>query len=182
MAKTPITWIGLIKEHIAIEKAKGKKSVGVKDVMGDAREAWKTIKNGDHEKYIQGTPSKSSSKKTKKSKKSKKSKSTNDETDKDESDSDESATEPEPGHKGAKSKTRPGHIDFRTHKGDKYYNRDGHRQTSNRQGKKGRPYSSRKTKKNKGECNNCAALQKQIDAMQKEIDELKEKTVENEVL
>ena len=46
--------------------------------------------------------------------------------------------------KGQKSKTRKGRLDFRTHKGDKYYNRDGHRQTRNRKGKKGRPYASRK--------------------------------------
>ena len=46
--------------------------------------------------------------------------------------------------KGQRSKTRKGRLDFRTHKGDKYYNRDGHRQTRNRKGKKGRPYASRK--------------------------------------
>ena len=46
-----------------------------------------------------------------------------------------------PGHKGAPSKTRPGHIDYRTHKGDKYYNRDGHRQTFNKDGVEGTPYS-----------------------------------------
>jgi len=45
-----------------------------------------------------------------------------------------------PGHKGAPSKTRPGHIDFRTHKGDKYYNRKGHRQTYNRKGVVGTPF------------------------------------------
>jgi len=46
--------------------------------------------------------------------------------------------------KGQRSKTRKGRLDFRTHKGDKYYNRNGHRQTRNRKGKKGRPYASRK--------------------------------------
>ena len=46
--------------------------------------------------------------------------------------------------KGQKSKTRKGRLDFVTHKGDKYYNRKGHRQTRNRKGKKGRPYASRK--------------------------------------
>ena len=48
--------------------------------------------------------------------------------------------------KGQKSKTRKGRLDFVTHKGDKYYNRKGHRQTRNRKGKKGRPYGSRKRK------------------------------------
>ena len=46
--------------------------------------------------------------------------------------------------KGQRSKTRKGRLDFVTHKGDKYYNRNGHRQTRNRKGKKGRPYASRK--------------------------------------
>ena len=48
--------------------------------------------------------------------------------------------------KGQKSKTRKGRLDFVTHKGDKYYNRKGHRQTRNRKGKKGKPYGSRKRK------------------------------------
>ena len=44
------------------------------------------------------------------------------------------------GHKGAPSLTRPGHLDFRTHKGNKYYNRRGHRQRFNIDGVFGRPY------------------------------------------
>jgi len=44
------------------------------------------------------------------------------------------------GHKGAPSKTRPGRLDYVTHKGDKFYNRDGHRQDENAEGVKGRPY------------------------------------------
>lgn len=52
------------------------------------------------------------------------------------------------GHKGAPSITRPGHLDFRTHKGDKYYNRQGHRQRFNIEGVFGRPYQgTRKHKK-----------------------------------
>jgi hypothetical protein len=52
------------------------------------------------------------------------------------------------GHKGAPSITRPGHLDFRTHKGDKYYNRQGHRQRFNIEGVYGRPYQgTRKHKK-----------------------------------
>lgn len=44
------------------------------------------------------------------------------------------------GHKGAPSITRPGHLDFRTHKGNKYYNRRGHRERFNIDGVFGRPY------------------------------------------
>jgi hypothetical protein len=43
--------------------------------------------------------------------------------------------------KGMASKTRKGKKDFVTHKGDKYYNRAGKRQTKSRTGRKGRPYS-----------------------------------------
>jgi hypothetical protein len=51
------------------------------------------------------------------------------------------ASKPKPGHKGAPSKTRPGRKDFVTHKGDKFYNRDGHRQNFNADGVVGTPYS-----------------------------------------
>ena len=44
-------------------------------------------------------------------------------------------------HKGQASRTRKGRKDFITHKGDKYYNRSGHRQ----RGKHGRhPYTKRR--------------------------------------
>jgi hypothetical protein len=46
--------------------------------------------------------------------------------------------------KGCASKTRKGRLDYVTHKGSKYYNRRGHRQTRNAKGVKGRPYSRRK--------------------------------------
>ena len=42
-------------------------------------------------------------------------------------------------HKGQRSKTRKGRKDFITHKGDKAYNRSGHRQYRKR-----RPYSKRR--------------------------------------
>ena len=48
--------------------------------------------------------------------------------------------------KGMKSKTRKGRKDFVTHKGDKFYNRKGKRQTKSRKGKKGKPYSRRNRK------------------------------------
>ena len=38
------------------------------------------------------------------------------------------------------SKTRKGRKDFVTHKGDKYYNRKGHRQSRNAKGKRKSPY------------------------------------------
>ena len=48
--------------------------------------------------------------------------------------------------KGMKSRTRKGRKDFVTHKGDKYYNRKGKRQSRSRSGRKGRPYSRRSRK------------------------------------
>ena len=47
------------------------------------------------------------------------------------------------GHKHAPSKTRPGRQDYVTHKGDKMYNRDDHRQDENEEGAKGRPYEGK---------------------------------------
>lgn len=52
------------------------------------------------------------------------------------------------GHKGAMSITRPGHLDFVTHKGNKYYNRHGHRQRYNIDGVIGRPYQGTKKHRN----------------------------------
>lgn len=46
--------------------------------------------------------------------------------------------------KGMASKTRKGRKDYITHQGDKYYNRSGKRQTKNRKGRKGKPYSKRR--------------------------------------
>lgn len=51
--------------------------------------------------------------------------------------------------KGCASKTRKGRLDYVTHKGSKYYNRRGHRQTRNAKGIKGRPYSRRKSSSKK---------------------------------
>lgn len=48
--------------------------------------------------------------------------------------------------KRMKSRTRKGRKDFVTHKGDKYYNRNGKRQSRSRSGRKGRPYSRRSRK------------------------------------
>lgn len=76
MSKKEISWIGLINAKIAERKKKGK-SAGVKDVMGEAKSEWVTIKNGKHDKYIQGK-SKVTRKKGKKGKKCKTSKSKQD--------------------------------------------------------------------------------------------------------
>lgn len=47
------------------------------------------------------------------------------------------------GHKHAPSKTRPGRQDYVTHKGDKMYNRDDHRQDEDEEGVKGKPYEGK---------------------------------------
>ena len=59
---------------------------------------------------------------------------------------------PKKGRKGSPSITRPGHLDYRTHKGSKFYNRLGHWQRYNQEGKIGRPFmrKSRKGRKTKG--------------------------------
>lgn len=49
--------------------------------------------------------------------------------------------------KGQRSRTMKGRKDFTTKKGNKYYNRRGHRQTKNAKGKRGRPYRTRKARK-----------------------------------
>lgn len=54
------------------------------------------------------------------------------------------------GHKHAPSKTRPGRQDYVTHKGDKMYNRDDHRQDENEEGVKGKPYEGKAKAKAKG--------------------------------
>ena len=150
MSKQAITWIELINKKISERKAKGL-SAGVGDVTGEAKPEWDKIKAGKHDKYVQGKATRKAKKgkKGKKGKKQRKSKKV------------------KPGHKGAPSKTRPGHIDFRTHKGDKYYNRDGHRQDENIEGEKGRPYERRRKAATLSE------LGKRVEKLEKEVKELK---------
>ena len=69
----------------------------VKDVVPHARKEWNLIKSGKH-------PTKTQGKMVIKRKKTKK-------------------RHP---HKGEPSRTRPGRLDFRTHKGDKYFHERGH--------------------------------------------------------
>ena len=72
MSKKEITWIGLLKEKMAL-KGKGT-SIG--DVAPEAKKEWVMIKEGKHPKYTQGKQAKQSkqSKQTKKKSKGKQSK------------------------------------------------------------------------------------------------------------
>lgn len=128
MSKKEITYIGLVK--VMLDKARKEADAAGSDfdqksAFKSAAARWKKVKDGSDSEYTPGKASPGTRKKSKKSVKK----------------SEEDEEEPLPGHKGAPSKTRPGHIDYRTHKGDKYYNRDGHRQTFNEDGIEGKPYS-----------------------------------------
>ena len=137
MSKKEITYIGLVK--VMLDKARKEADAAgadfdQKSAFKSAAARWKKVKDGSDSEFAPGKAAPGTrKKKTKKSKKSAKKSDKEEEEDEDE--------EPLPGHKGAPSKTRPGHIDYRTHKGDKYYNRDGHRQTFNEDGVEGEPYS-----------------------------------------
>ena len=133
MSKKEITYTGLVKvmlDNARKEADDAGKELDTKSAFKSAGQRWKAVKAGSDDEFSPGKAAPGSRKrKAKKSKKSRKNVESDDED------------EPIPGHKGAPSKTRPGHIDYRTHKGDKYYNRDGHRQTFNEDGVEGRPYS-----------------------------------------
>ncbi len=67
-----MTWLGLIKEKLAEEKAKGK-APSINDIMPLAKKEWAEIKAGKHPKYEQGKAQtfarkKKGEKKTKKNK------------------------------------------------------------------------------------------------------------------
>jgi hypothetical protein len=53
MSKKPMTWLGLIKEKLADEKAKGN-APSINDIMPIAKKEWAQIKDGKHPKYEQG--------------------------------------------------------------------------------------------------------------------------------
>lgn len=135
MSKKEITYIELVK--VMLDKArKEAAAIGAefdqKAAFKSAAVRWKAVKDESDAEFSPGKAAPGTRKrKDKKSKKSKKSR----------KNADDDEEDPLPGHKGAPSKTRPGHIDYRTHKGDKYYNRDGHRQTFNVDGIEGAPYS-----------------------------------------
>jgi len=72
MSKKQMTWLGLIKEKLSEEKAKGK-SPSINDIMPLAKKEWAQIKQGTHPKYEQGKAQtfarkKKGDKKTKKNK------------------------------------------------------------------------------------------------------------------
>jgi len=126
MSKKGVTYIELVKIHLDKARSDAKKlgaSFEPKQAFSKAAAQWKTVKEGKDPLYTQKSSSNTKSKSKSKSKKLTRKR-----------------KQILPGHKGAPSKTRPGHIDFRTHKGDKYYNRKGHRQTYNRKGVVGTPF------------------------------------------
>lgn len=116
MSKKEISYTGLVKVMMdkAREEAKNLgKDFDNKAAFSAAAKRWSDVKNGNDPEFTKGdSPPRKSRKK-----------------------------KPLPGHKGAPSKTRPGHEDFRTAKGFKYYHRDGHLEDYNREGVKGKPYS-----------------------------------------
>ena len=126
MTKKEISYTDLVKHTMDKAKEEAKKLGREYDhraSFGDAAKSWATVKSGSDPEFSQkGESSKGeSSPKTRKSRKKGK--------------------KPRKGTKGAESVTRPGHKDFRTAKGFKYYHRDGHIEDYNEEGVKGRPYS-----------------------------------------
>ena len=156
--KTPVSWNGLVKAM----KADTPK-LHLSEVLKTAGKEWKKVKAGTHPKYTQGKSEPVIRKKT------------------------STDTVPKPGHKGAPSITRPGKIDYVTHKGDKFYHRDGKLEEENVDGVKGKPYSHHKTRKHKNKdkgkgksthsrkktCKNCKKNEKIIKELQGVIAELK---------
>lgn len=149
--KKEISWNELVKEM----KEK-KKDLHLSEVLKLAGKEWKKVKEGVHEQYVAGKnkilPKKKKSKKMKPEKSSEDAEDvdSNKESDKESSDADSTSSDKIlPGHKGAPSITRPGKIDYRTHKGDKYYHRGNKLEDENIDGVKGKPYSHHKTKKNR---------------------------------
>jgi hypothetical protein len=120
MSKQEVSYIGLVSQVLKQARKDAEtagKVFNQKEAMQSAASRWKVVKAGNDPEFVPGK-----SAPTRKANKG-------------------SKPVPLPGHKGAPSKTRPGHLDFVTHKGDKYYNRDGHRETTNAAGVEGRPYA-----------------------------------------
>lgn len=182
--KKVVSWRDLVSEEMKKRKKEGK-SVNLKDVLPELRPMWEKIKKGEHdlyrianegEKKLQSTKKKLS--KTKK-KLSKTSKRLSKKIDKVEDEVEEKVTE-EPGHKGSKSITRPGKKNFVTHKGSKFYNRDGHYQVENEEGVVGTPYSTKKTRKKSsmsggGGCKLCQENKIKIQELEKRVHDLEKK-------
>ncbi len=165
--KKVVSWRELVSEEMEKRRKEGA-SRNLKDVLPKLRPMWEKIKKGEHELYriasdsekkIQGTKKKISKTNKRLTKKVK---------------TIENELTEVPGHKGSKSKTRPGRKNFVTHKGSKSYNRDGHYQSENVDGVKGKPYNNRnarKTLKKSGGtvCKLCAENTKKIDELEKRI-------------
>lgn len=120
MTKKEISYTDLVKHTMDKARAEAKKlgkEFDNKAAFGEAAKRWASVKSGSDPEFSKGESSPKTRKSRKKGKKPKK------------------------GHKGAESVTRPGHKDFRTAKGFKYYHRDGHIEDYNEEGVKGRPYS-----------------------------------------
>ena len=120
MTKKEISYTDLVKHTMDKAREEAKKlgkEFNNKAAFGDAAKRWKKIKDDEDPEFAPGK-SKSPPRKSRKK-----------------------GTKPKKGHKGAPSVTRPGHEDFRTAKGFKYYHRDGHLEDYNEEGVKGRPYS-----------------------------------------
>jgi len=122
MGKKEVSYTDLVK--IMLTKAREDASslggkYNPKEAFSKAASRWKKVKDGSDPEFSQG-------KTTSMTRKRKRKKST-----------------PAPGHKGAPSITRPGHLDFRTAKGFKYYHRDGHLEDYNEKGVKGTPYTKK---------------------------------------
>jgi len=181
--KKVVSWRDLVSEEMKKRKKEGK-SVNLKDVLPELRPMWEKIKKGEHELYrvanegekkLQSTKKKLSKRKNKLSKTSKR---LSKKIDNVEDEIEEKVTE-EPGHKGSKSKTRPGKKNFVTHKGSKFYNRDGHYQTDNNKGVVGTPYSTKKTRKKSsmlsgGGCELCQKNKIKIEELEKRVCDLEE--------
>jgi len=119
MSKQEVNYIGLVSQVLKQARKDAEaagKAFDQKQAMQSAAARWKVVKAGNDPEFAQGKGAP-----TRKAKK-------------------DGKAAPLPGHKGAPSKTRPGRLDYVTHKGDKFYNRDGHRQDENAEGVKGRPY------------------------------------------
>jgi len=144
MTKKEISYTDLVK--VTMDKARAEAKKLGKDfdnraAFSAAAKRWGDVKKGIDSEFTKGESSPKTRKKGKKAKKAKKSRKV--EVEEEEDVEDKPSEEPESGHKGAPSITRPGHKDFRTAKGFKYYHREGHLEDFNKEGVKGKPYSHR---------------------------------------
>ena len=155
--KKVISWKELVSEM-----REARKELSLSEVLKLAGKEWKKIKDGIHNEYIAGKNAIFPKKKGKTSPPPQNDAETpqNDaETPQDDAEtpsapspltkSQSKKKEILPGHKGAPSITRPGKIDYRTHKGDKFYHRGNKLEDENIEGVKGRPYAKHKGHKKK---------------------------------